>query len=94
MWPVAGAGLLVGAICSATAASVNRHGNNDYASGDYDGAISQYRTAQAMAPSQGELYHNAGNAFDRQGEYDKAVAETLRALPARHDLVSRLETAW
>jgi Ca-activated chloride channel family protein len=93
MWPLAGAGLLVGAICSATAASVNRHGNNDYASGDYDGAVSQYRTAEAMAPSQDELYHNAGNAFNRQGEYDKAIAETLRALPAQQALVSRLEYA-
>ena len=93
MWPLAGAGLLVGAICSATAASVNRHGNNDYASGDYDGAISQYRTAEAMAPSQGELYHNAGNAFDRQGEYDKASRRDAARVTGAPGAVSRLEYA-
>jgi Ca-activated chloride channel family protein len=93
LWPLAGAGLLVGAICSAGVASVNRHGNNDYSSGDFDGAIAQYRTAEAMAPARGEIYHNAGNAFDRKGEYDKAIDETLRALPAQQDLVSRLEYA-
>lgn len=93
LWPLTGAGLLIGAICSTTVAEVNRHGNDEYASGNLDAAIAQYRTAEAMAPSRGELYHNAGNAYDRKGEYDQAIEETRRALPAARDLVSRIEYA-
>jgi Ca-activated chloride channel homolog len=93
LWPLAGAGLLIGAICSTTVAEVNRHGNDEYADGNFDAAIAQYRTAEAMAPSRGELYHNAGNAYDRKGEYDQAIEETTRALPAARDLVSRIEYA-
>ncbi|MEK7692920.1 MAG: VWA domain-containing protein [Chloroflexota bacterium] len=93
LWPLAGAGLLVGAICSTTVADSNRHGNNEYARGNFDAAIAQYRTAEAKAPSLGELRHNAGNAYDRNGQYDEAIAETKRALPARRDLVSRIEYA-
>ena len=93
LWPLAGAGLLVGAICSATVADINRRGNNQYASGNFDAALAHYRTAQAKAPSLAELHYNAGNALDRAGQFDKAVEETRRALPARHDLVSRIEYA-
>ena len=93
LWPLAGAGLLVGAICSATVADINRRGNNEYASGNFDAALAHYRTAQAKAPSLAELHYNAGNALDRAGQFDKAVEETRRALPARHDLVSRIEYA-
>ncbi len=93
LWPLAGAGLLIGAICSTTVADVNRRGNDEYAIGNFDAAIGQYRTAEAMAPSRGELYHNAGNAYDRKGEYDQAIEETTRALPATRDLVSRIEYA-
>jgi Ca-activated chloride channel family protein len=93
LWPLAGAALLIGAVCSTTVAGVNRRGNNEYARGNFDAALTQYRTAQAMAPSRRELYHNAGNAYDRKGEYDKAIAETLRALPAAQALVSRIEYA-
>lgn len=91
--PLAGAGLLVGAVCSTTVADMNRHGNNEYARGNFAAAIAQYRTAETRAPSLGELRHNAGNAYDRNGQYDEAIAETKRALPAPRDLVSRIEYA-
>jgi Ca-activated chloride channel family protein len=93
LWPLAGAGLLVGAVCSATVADINRRGNNQYASGAFDAALANYGTAQAKAPSLAELHYNAGNALDRAGQFDKAVEETRRALPARQDLVSRIEYA-
>jgi Ca-activated chloride channel family protein len=35
-----------------------------------------------MDPSRPELYHNAGNAYDRLGDYARAIDETQRALDA------------
>jgi tetratricopeptide (TPR) repeat protein len=93
LWPLAGAGLLVGAICSSTVADINRHGNNEYAREDFAAALVQYRTAEAKAPGTGELFHNAGNALDRSGEYDKAIEETKRALPASPGLLPLIEYA-
>jgi tetratricopeptide (TPR) repeat protein len=93
LWPLAGAGLLAGAICSSTVADINRHGNNDYARADFPAALAQYRTAEVKAPGTGELYHNAGNALDRQGDYQKAIEETRRALPARSGLAALIEYA-
>jgi Ca-activated chloride channel family protein len=93
LWPLAGAGLLVGAICSSTVADINRHGNNEYAREDFAAALVQYRTAEAKAPGTGELFHNAGNALDRSGEYENAIEETKRALPARPGLLPLIEYA-
>ena len=93
LWPLAGAGLLIGAVCSTTVASLNRQGNDAYGRGEFDASLGYYRTAQAKAPSLGEVRHNAGNAYDRAGQYDKAIDETIRALPARQDLVGRIEYA-
>ena len=92
-WPLAGAGLTAGAICSSTVADINRRGNNEYAREDFAAALLQYRTAEAKAPRSGELFHNAGNALDRAGEYDKAIEETKRALPAKHGLLPLIEYA-
>jgi Ca-activated chloride channel family protein len=93
LWPLVGAGLLVGAICSSTVADINRHGNNDYAREDFAAALVQYRTAEAKAPATGALYHNAGNALDRQGDYQKAIDETRRAPPATGSLAALIEYA-
>ncbi len=93
LWPLAGAGLLIGAVCSTTVAGLNRQGNNAYSLGEFETSLGYYRTAQAKAPARPELYYNAGNAYDRSGQYDKAIDETLRALPATKDLVARIEYA-
>lgn len=77
--PLAGAGVLVAAVCSVGVAEVNRRGNAAYDGGDYGGALSLYKTAQSMEPSRAELFHNAGNAYDRQGDYGRAIDETKRA---------------
>jgi Ca-activated chloride channel family protein len=82
LWPLAGAGLLIGAICSAGVAGINRQGNVEYGRERFASAIDLYRTAQAMDPSRPELYHNAGNAYDRLGDYARAIDETQRALDA------------
>jgi Ca-activated chloride channel family protein len=92
--PLAGAGMLVAAVCTATVADVNRRGNDAYIAGDFGGALTQYRTAEAMDPSRAELYHNAGNAYDQQGDYARAIDETKRAPAASSTEVgARLEYA-
>lgn len=83
--PVVGAGLLVGALCSAGVATVNRRGNGEYAAGDYAAAIALYRTAQAIDPSRPEPYYNGGNAYDRNGDYHAAIEQSKRALQAGGD---------
>jgi Ca-activated chloride channel family protein len=92
--PLVGAGLLVAAVCTATVADVNRRGNDAYTAGDFAGALTQYKTAEAMDPSRPELYHNAGNAYDQQGDYARAIDETKRAPEASStDVAARLQYA-
>ncbi len=93
LWPLAGAGLMAGAICGTSVADINRRGNNEYARGSFALALAQYGTAEARAPGTGELYHNAGNALDRAGDYDRAIEETRHALPAKPGLLPLVEYA-
>lgn len=85
--PLAGAGLLVGAVCTAGVASVNRRGNDAYEAGDYAGAVALYGTAQAIDPSRAEPYYNAGNAYERNSDNNSAIAQTKRALNTGDPLV-------
>jgi Ca-activated chloride channel family protein len=85
--PLAGAGLLVGAVCTAGVASVNRRGNDAYQAGDYAGAVVLYSTAQAIDPSRAEPYYNAGNAYERIGDNNSAIAQAKRALNTGDPLV-------
>jgi len=78
--PVLGAALFAGAICTASVADINRRGNGAYDAGRFGDAVSQYQTAEAIDPARPELYHNAGNAYDRDGDLDRAIEETRRAL--------------
>lgn len=92
--PLAGAGMLVAAICTATVADINRRGNDAYLAGDFANSLSYYKTAESMDPSRPELYHNAGNAYDRQGDFARAIDETKRAPePSTADVASRLQYA-
>lgn len=94
LWPLAGAGLLLGAICGDDVASLNRRGNDRYNAGDYATAVERYREAQELAPDRPELHYNAGNALNRRGEFGPAVAESKRALTSGDDdLIARVEYA-
>jgi Ca-activated chloride channel family protein len=85
LWPLAAAGLFVGAVCGTSVAELNREGNRSYDSGDYDDALAAYREAQQRDPSRAELYHNAGNALNLKDEYTSAIDETKRALASDSD---------
>jgi len=55
-------------------------------SGDYDGAIQEYRKTLALSPDRAEAHHNIGVIFDRKGDYDQAIVEyrrLSRPLPCR-----------
>lgn len=94
LWPVLAGGLLIGAICASDAVDSNRRGNDRYAAADYDGAIAAYATAAAQAPGRGEVHYNAGNAFNRKGEFASALEETRRSLPSdNRALVAKAEYA-
>ncbi len=80
-WPLAGVALIA-SVCSSGVAEVNRAGNRDYAAANFDDAVARYKTAQALAPQRPEPYYNAGNAFDRKGEFGQAIEETQRGLDA------------
>jgi Ca-activated chloride channel family protein len=91
LWPLAAVGLLLGAVCSTRVATLNDSGNAAYDRGDYAGALSAYATAEALDPARAEIRSNAGNAYDRAGDYDKAIAETGRALQRAESLRAVLE---
>jgi tetratricopeptide (TPR) repeat protein len=87
LWPVAGASIFIAGICAADAADLNRRGNRQYDASEFGRAVDSYRTAQALSPSQSELFHNAGNALERDGDFGAAIDETARGLPADEDRV-------
>jgi Ca-activated chloride channel family protein len=93
LWPVAAAGLFVAALCSDGIDELNRRGNRQYAQGDYAAALESYRDAQAMDPGVRPLYYNAGNALHQEGQFDAAVEESRRALPADAELTDAAEYA-
>jgi Ca-activated chloride channel family protein len=59
----------------------NQAANELYDAGDYDGALAAYQQLIAERPDIDEFSYNAGNTLNRLGNYDRAVAETQRALP-------------
>jgi tetratricopeptide (TPR) repeat protein len=79
--------MFIAGICAADAADLNRRGNRHYDAGAFGDAVVAYRTAQALSPSESELHHNAGNALDRDGEFNAAIDETARGLPAEDEHV-------
>lgn len=84
-WPLAAAGLFVGAVCGTSVAELNRAGNRAYDRGEYDDALASYRAAQERDPSRAELYYNAGNALHLKDEFASAIDETKRALGSDDD---------
>ncbi|HXH22028.1 MAG TPA: VWA domain-containing protein [Dehalococcoidia bacterium] len=55
--------------------------NRLYEEGRFEEALDIYQRLQAQRPDLPELAYNAGNALHRLERFDRAVAETRRALP-------------
>jgi Ca-activated chloride channel family protein len=66
--------------CSRPSAQrLNDSGNHAYARAEYPVALDDYRKAQVERPDLASLNYNAGNVLHQQGDYQRAIAESLRA---------------
>ncbi len=61
------------------AETLNRDGNQQYASGDYPKALETYRRAEVLRPDLPAVNSNAANALNRQNDFARAL---LRANPS------------
>jgi Ca-activated chloride channel family protein len=59
----------------------NARANQLYSEGDFESALNAYTELLSQRPDVPELSFNVGNTLHRLGEYERAVAETQRALP-------------
>jgi tetratricopeptide (TPR) repeat protein len=66
----------------------NRKGNSLYKKGEFDQALTEYRSAQVLAPELFELSFNAGDALFRKGDLAGAVREFAKASGAPDSLLS------
>jgi len=87
--------ILTGILFCACAPGVVRHnnaGNERFAESAYDEALAEYRQAQVEEPDRAEPYHNAANAYNRQGQLKATLAQAQQALKtADPDLAAQ---AW
>lgn len=68
------------AACSRPSAErLNDDGNHAFNRGDYGQALEDYRKAQVERPDQPTFNYNAGNALHQQGDYPRAIQESLRS---------------
>jgi tetratricopeptide (TPR) repeat protein len=73
--------LLAGACGSDSLRERNREANELFNAADFEGALNVYQELLAGRPDIDELSYNAGNTLHRLGNFERAVAETQRALP-------------
>jgi tetratricopeptide (TPR) repeat protein len=73
--------LIAGACGEDTLRERNQAANELYTAGSYAEALAAYQELIAERPDVDEFSYNAGNTLHRLGNYDRAVAETQRALP-------------
>jgi len=66
----------------------NRRGNRLYRESKYDEALTEYRSAQVLAPELRELAFNAGDALFRKGDMPGAVREFEKATGATDSLMA------
>jgi tetratricopeptide (TPR) repeat protein len=66
----------------------NRRGNRHYRRERYDDALTEYRSAQVLAPELPELSFNAGNALYRKGVVTDALREYAKAAGAGDSLLA------
>ncbi len=81
LWPV-----LVG--FGESAEQRNRAGNKRYRESQYDEALTEYRSAQVLAPELRELAFNAGDALYRKGDLPNALREYAKAAAADDPLLA------
>jgi tetratricopeptide (TPR) repeat protein len=67
-------------MCAPAVVRSNNAGNERFAAGAYDEAISEYRRAQAEEPDRAEPYYNASNAYNRQAQLNAALTQAQQAL--------------
>lgn len=73
--------VFLGVACSSTSFSaLVRDGNERFNDEDYSAALDFYRQAGAEDPDRAEADYNAANTLYRIGNYDRAIADYLRAL--------------
>jgi Ca-activated chloride channel family protein len=61
----------------------NAEANRMFAEGDFEGALTRYQDILAERPDVLEISFNAGNALHRLESFERAIAETQRALPPK-----------
>jgi Ca-activated chloride channel family protein len=92
--------VLLAASCSGTSFSaLIRDGNEEFADENFSAALDLYRQAGAEDPDRPEADYNAANALYRIGNYDRAIADYLRALdvaegPLVEDIYFNLGNAY
>jgi tetratricopeptide (TPR) repeat protein len=75
--------LFIGACGGGSLSDKNAAANRLYADQTYEEALAAYEELLAERPDVPELGYNAGNTLNRLGNYERAVAETQRALPPK-----------
>jgi tetratricopeptide (TPR) repeat protein len=65
---------------SRSAERLNHDGNQQYATGNYGGALETYRRAEVLRPDLPAINYNAGNALDQQNDFQRALAEDQQAI--------------
>ena len=92
--PAIALGVLAGSLYASPAELFSR-GNAAYEAGQYVEAATLYDSALAIAHSSG-LYYNRGNAYFKQGQVGRAIADYLRAYvlsPGDRDIQNNLAFA-
>ena len=67
----------------------NKEGNDAYAAGELDDALTSYTQAQVEHPDARELHYNIGNVQFRKEDLDKALEQYKMALDAEPELKRR-----
>lgn len=68
------------AACAADVVQHNNKGNQLFAGGEYEQAVTEYQLAQVDDPDRAEPYFNASNAYNHKGNVDAALSQAQQAL--------------
>jgi tetratricopeptide (TPR) repeat protein len=82
--------LFAGACTSDPLREHNQQANRLFEQGDFQGALEAYQQLLAQRPDIDELSYNSGNSLHRLENFERAVAETQRALPPNNDRIGAI----